>query len=1077
VLASVLAAALRFRVLLAGIAAGLILVGVISLPNIRVDVLPELATGPVLEVQTEALGLSSQEVEQYVTVPMENNLLDGIMDVWDVRSESFPGLSTVDLYFEPGTSLLHARQLITERLTAAYELPNISKPPLLIQPLSSTDRALLIGLRSTTLGPLELSYLARWVVKPRLSGVAGVANVAIFGERDRQIQVLVDPAVLAAKRVTLNQIIETAGDAQLVSPLSYLQGSSPGTGGFLDGPNQRLDIRPVLPLSAPSDLAAVPVSGAPKGLRLGSVATVVEGNQPLIGDAIVGGGSGLVLEVQKLPAANVLAVTNGLDRALDDLRPALSGVQIDTSFFRPASYISSALHNLALVLLIAAALVLIALVALFLEARSLLIAAMSLALSLLVAALFLQALGYTLNALVVTGLLIGTAVVVDDAVGATQQIVQRVRAPGEPGPDEPVYVPVLEACTALRSTLGYATLFILLAMAPVFFSTGLTATFVHPLAIAFALMVVASMVVALTFTPALGLLLLERGPRPRRRAVALRDRLDARYRAVLARALAVPRPLFAGVCVLGLASLAALPFLHEPSPPTFLDRNLVVQWNGPVGASLTEMDRVTQRVVHELQSLPSVADTAAILGRAVSGDQIVDVNSGQIFVAIKPSASYEQAVNAVRAIVEGTPGMRATVSTYETDVLSGVLAPASRDVTVRIYGEDYGQLGALAGQVRALMSHVRGIGSPQVYMPTVQPNIEVSINNGAALAAGVLAGDARREVSTLVSGLTVGNFFEQQAVFDVIVRGVPSVRSNVGNVQNLLLDTSGGGHVRLSQIASVGIHADPVDIQHEALSRYVDVTAPVPGGSVDAARVAVQRELGQIKYPLAYHAEILGSTPASPTSHAVFLSYVLAAVIGMLLLAQAAFDSWRLAAVFLLSLPTALLGGVAVTLATGGTSSLGSDAGLLAVFVFAARQGMLQIAQIRRVQARHGGALTREIVLDASVERLAPSIAATTVTAAFMLPFVVMGNVAGNEITHATAAVVLGGLVTSLLLTQVLLPALSLLLGLTPPIAGAEPPEGVVEAPGPAAPAPVLPPVPLELAPAGSGSPRERGSQ
>src|SRR5581483_3577976 len=232
----VLAGALRFRMLLVGLAAGLIAVGIITLPKMHADVLPELSQGPVLQVQTESPGLSSQEVEQYITVPMENNLLDGIMGVWDVRSQSTPGLSTVDLYFQPGTTTLHARQLVEERLTNSFSLPAVNKPPLLIQPLSSTSRTLMIGLRSTSMNPLELSYLARWVVKPRLSGVPGVANVAIFGQQDRQIQVQVDPAKLAAKHVTLQDVIDTAGNAQLVSPLTYLEGSAPGTGGFLDGP-------------------------------------------------------------------------------------------------------------------------------------------------------------------------------------------------------------------------------------------------------------------------------------------------------------------------------------------------------------------------------------------------------------------------------------------------------------------------------------------------------------------------------------------------------------------------------------------------------------------------------------------------------------------------------------------------------------------------------------------------------------------------------------------------------------------------------------------------------------------------
>ncbi len=262
-LRGLLSGALRFRVLLIGLAVALIAAGAVSLPSMHNEVLPELANGPVLEVQTEAPGLSSTEVEQYVTVPLENNLLDGVMGVWDVRSDSIPGLAKVDLYFEPGTTQFHARQLVEERLTNAFSLPNVAKPPLLIQPLSTSSRALLIGLNSHTVNPLELSYLARWIVKPRLSGVQGVANVAIFGQQDRQIQVQVQPAELGRHGVTLQDIIDTAGNSQLVSPLSYLEGSAPGTGGFLDGPNQRLDIRPVLPLGTPQDLATVPIAGRP----------------------------------------------------------------------------------------------------------------------------------------------------------------------------------------------------------------------------------------------------------------------------------------------------------------------------------------------------------------------------------------------------------------------------------------------------------------------------------------------------------------------------------------------------------------------------------------------------------------------------------------------------------------------------------------------------------------------------------------------------------------------------------------------------------------------------------------------
>jgi Cu/Ag efflux pump CusA len=1030
---SVLAASLRFRMLLVGIAAGLIVLGVISLRQMHTDAVGELASGPVLNVQTEALGLSSQEVEQYVTVPLENNLLDGIMGVWDVRSDSVPGLSSVNLYFEPGTTLLHARQLVQERLTNAYSLPNVSKPPLLIQPLSSTSRVMLIGLSSKSLDPLQLSYLARWVVKPRLSGVPGVANVAIFGQRDRQIQVLVDPARLASDHVTLQQIVDTAGNSQLVSPLSYLEGAAPGTGGFLDGPNQRLDIRPVLPLGAPKDLAAVPITGAPGKQPLGSVTTVVKGSQPLIGDAFVDGNPGLVLAVQKLPSASVLGVTHGLEQALTELRPALAGVSIDSSLFRPASYTSSALHNLALALFIGAVLAVLALVALFFEARSAVITLVSVAVSMMSAALLLQALGYTLNALVILGLLVACAVVVDDAVSATHAIVQRVRGRGDVGIQLPVARLVSEACAELRSTLGYGTVIVLLAAAPVFFSKGLTATFVHPLLLAFALAVLASTVIALTLTPALGMLLFDRGrARPHHRWLA--SRIGFGYERVLRRVLAVPRAPLVGLCALGLVGIVAVPLLGEPAAPSFRDRNLVVQWDGPVGTGLTEMNRITQRVIGELKALPAVGDVGATIGRAVSADQIVDTNSGQLYVTLKPNANYEGGVAAVRAIVASTPGMQADVNTYEGGVLAGVLAPAQHSVDVRIYGQDYGVLGRLAQRVVTMVPRVNGIGIPQVQQPTQQPNIEVTVNDAEAARAGVLPGDARRQVSTLLEGLAVGNFFVDQAVFDVVVHGLPGVGASLSAVRNLLIDTSSGGQVRLGDIAHVSVRPDPVDIRHEAISRYIDVTAPVYGRSVASVQADVQSELSSFNYPLGYHAEIVGGTPEDPTSSAAFLSYVVAAAIGILLLMQAAVSSWRLSGMLFLLLPVSISGGLLVAVASGQTASLGTDAGLLAVFAFAARQELLLAVRIRRLQTQDGGALDRALVLRAAASRLAPASWTAIVVGAVLVPFVVMGDVAGNELTHVAAAVMLGGIASSSLLNLLVVPAVCLAFGQSEPI-------------------------------------------
>src|SRR4051794_4324383 len=315
-----IAGSLRFRLIIVPIAAALLVVGVVQLRKAPVDVLPEYKQ-PVVQVQTDSLGLSAAEVEQLITVPLEQDLLNGVKGVQSVRSDSIPGVSSITLFFERGTDVLRARQLVSERLSQPHAFPSVGSAPQMIQPVSSTNRVMMIALTSKPLTPIQLGVVARWTVRPRLMGIPGVANVAIWGHRDRQLQVLVDPQRLRAHNVSLSRVVHTAGNAQLVSPLTFLNASTPGTGGFLDGPNQRLGVRHVLPFGEPDDLAQVPVEHT--SLRLGQVANVVEDHQPLVGDAVVKGGDrgdGLLLVVEKLPGTNTLALTRRLDDALDEMR-------------------------------------------------------------------------------------------------------------------------------------------------------------------------------------------------------------------------------------------------------------------------------------------------------------------------------------------------------------------------------------------------------------------------------------------------------------------------------------------------------------------------------------------------------------------------------------------------------------------------------------------------------------------------------------------------------------------------------------------------------------------------------------
>jgi Cu/Ag efflux pump CusA len=1040
---SVIATSVRFRLLVVAFAAGIIALAVAWLPGMHSDVLPE--TSPVtVTIQTDAPGLSAPEVEALVTVPLEKNLLEGVMGVTDVTSDSIPGLSQIQLHFGPGTDLYQARQLVQERLTQAFVLPNVSKPPVMLQPVSSTGDVMLIGLTSRHYSQIELSTLARWTIVPQLLGVAGVADIATFGQADQQLQVLVDPARLAAHNITLDQIIETAGDAQLVSPLTYLEGSTPGTGGFVEGPNQRLTIQPVLPFGTPTNLGQVPVAGTagPRPVPLGSVTDIVVGHQPLIGDALVRGQPALVLVVQKLPSASVAAVTNGLDQALAQLRPTLSGVQIDTSLYRPASYMDIAWRNLRVALTASAILAALALIALLLSLRLAAVALIAMGLSLLAGTMVLYLLGYTFNALVTLGLLLALAVVAAEGAGTAQRLMARLRAEASSGSRPSGASLAIAACAELRGPLCAATLAVLAAAAPVALASGLTGAFLRPMALAFMLAVAASMVVALTVTPALAAVLLGGDRQPVRAGGWTRQarpsRLGTAGRATLRLAVRMPRWIFtglclallcvAGLCLSGFRGVGGLPAMH-PGQPQFRDRNLVIGWTGAPGMSLPELDRLAARTSQELAALSAVGDVAATVGRAVSSDQIVATNSAEIWVTIKPSAPYESAVSQVRAIAEGMPGVAGTVSTYESDSMNGVLAAAAPAVTVRLYGSDYGELAQLGRQVEAVMSQTSGLGPPQMQLPVEQPTLNVTVNLAAATRDGLTPGNVRREAATLLSGLTVGNFFEQQRVFDVVVVGAPAVHSSLTSVNNLLLDTVNGGHATLGSLAQVSVAAEPEDITHDAMSPYVDVTAGLSGRSLSSASTAVAGGLGRISFPLGYYAVVQGG-PANPALSGTRLaSYVIAALIGILLLAQAATRSWRLALLVLAALPVPVAAGVVTAFALGAQDTFAAMAGLLGVLAIALQQAFRVTAVIRHAHVADGGRLRPNLVARAAADASGPAITAAVVAAVALLPFIVMGDVAGNELLHTAAAVILAGLVAATLLNTLVLPAACLWFG------------------------------------------------
>jgi Cu/Ag efflux pump CusA len=1024
VVRAIVSTCLRFKLLVVVAAAAFLIVGASQLRRAPVEVLPDF-TPTTVEVQTEALGLSAAEVEQLITVPLEQDLLNGVAFLEDIRSQSVAGLSRILMIFEPGTDVFKARQVVAERLTQAHALPQVSKPPLMLQPLSSTDRVMLVGMSSRSVSALEMGVLARWTIAPRLVGVPGVANVSVWGQEDRQLQVQVDPERLRRQGVRLDQVIETSANALWVSPLTFVEASTPGTGGFIDTPNQRLGIQHESPINTAVDLAKVRVEGTNgRRLLLGDVADVVEDHQPLIGDAVLQDAPGLLLVVQRFPGTNLLDVTRGVEKAINEMKPGLAGVAFDTTVYRPASYVETSINNVTLALLIGVGMLALVLLACF-RWRAALIGVVVVPLSALAAALVLWASGSTINALVVAGLAAALLLVIDDAVVSVDNTMRRVREQRRQGIATSTAEAFVEATLQIRRPLIYATLIAAAATLPLFFLKRLSGAFFPDLLWAYLLALLASAVIALTVTPALSALLFARA-RLNGGGSALGGWLQARYEAGVSRLLPVPSLAFLAAGALLVLAAASAPFLGQSLLPTFKESTVLIRWNGPPGTSLPEMNRVTTLASRELRSLPGVGDVGAHVGRAVTGDQVVGANSGELWVRIDSSADYDATVASIRRVVSGYPGLSHEVQTYSQERVSQALSEADEDVVVRVYGEDLGVLATQATLVRREMSTIDGIAGARVLLPAEEPTLQVRVDLAKADRYGIKPGDVRRAATTLLSGLVVGSLFEQQKVFDVVVWGVPRVRNSVTSVRRLLMDTPEGGHVRLGDVADVSIAPSPGVINRQAVSRYVDVGASVSGRDRDAVVGDVKRTLAGLAFPLEYHAEVLAAA-TQPTG--LLLAIAIAAVIGIFLLLQALFDSWRLAMLAILTVPIGLVGALTAVLASGGRLSFGSYIALLAVFAFGMRCCVLLFDRIRRLEQDEGEEFGSALVLRAAVERFAPMTATALATGLILLAVLIMGSRPGLELLHPVAAVSVGGLITTALFSLFVLPVLYLRFG------------------------------------------------
>ncbi|HUR72771.1 MAG TPA: efflux RND transporter permease subunit [Sporichthya sp.] len=995
----------------------------VQLRGAKVDALPEFGP-PIVEVQTEALGLSAPEVEQLLSGPLERNFLNGLPHLDTVTSRSVPGLSSIKLQFEPGTDIFTARQLVQERLSLSAELANVAKPPQMLQATSASSRVLMVGVSSSKLSLVDLSVLAKFMLRPRLLGVPGVANVAVFGEQPLQLQVQVDPRRLAAKGVTLDQIVTTTGNGLFVSPLTFLQASTPGNGGLVDNSNQRLAVQHILPVRNPADLSRITVveasqpGGAP--VRLGDVATVVQDHPPLIGNATVDSGPGLVLAVEKLPGANTVDVANDVRAALDSLSPGLPDVQFDPSIYRPASYVTTASDNLTKGVGLGLLVLAIGLGLIFLEWRSALVALVLVPLPLLAAAYVLYARGTTFDAMTVAGLFAAVGLVIFDAVAVVGAMGRALRRREQRSTDEAIGT----AVGGIGRSLLYANVICVVALLPVLFLAHLPEKpFLPRIAASFALAVGAATVVALIIAPALLALSRWRARPPVSDARGTRVVSRVHERA-LAPLLRIPAIGVLIALVLAVVGGVAVSQMSSSLRPSFDESDLFVRWEGPPGTSLAETNRVLARAAAEVRAVRGVRDVGSYAGRAVGSDQVVGSASGELWVSLEPKANSDAALADVRQVVAGYPGFSPQVLRYYDNRVARVGETVDSPVAVRVLGADFAVMRTKADEIKSLLDRIPGVTGAAVEQQASEPTIQVSVDLAAAERAGIKPGDVRRGAATLVSGLEVGALYEDQSVFQVVVVGDPTARSSLSAVQDLVIDTPAGGHVRLGDIAQVTVGPSLSLIKHEDVSKTLDVTAGISGRSRGDVLADVRRALATVSFPSENNARLLDDDlNARHTAQWKVAGAGAAAAVLILLLLQAALESWLLALIGVVAIPLALTGAAAAVWADDSVLSLGGLIGLFAVGAVAVRCTVLTLAGLRELEGLDLGLRVADRVAWISRDRAVPVLQGALATALAFVPLLVLGREAGTELIRPMALVILGGLISVVLVDLLVLPA------------------------------------------------------
>ena len=1026
---------IRFHGVIIGLACLLIVYGVYGLSRANLDVFPEFSPTQVV-IQTESPGLSSTLVEQLVTQPIETTL-SGTVGVESMRSQSIPGLSVVTIVFNENTDIYRNRQVIAERLTnLSNQLPKNIVPT--ITPLASSASTVLgMGITSEKRSLMELRTLVDWTIRPHIMAVPGVADVNVLGGDVRQFQILVDPSRLIRYNLSIQEVL--AATARVTG----VRGA-----GYIENNNQRILINTEGQAKNINQLAQMPiVHRNGQTVHLGDLGKVIEGAAPAISAAAINGKEGVYFSVQGQLGANTKAVTEAVEKAMRELAPELQTQQIKfyPALFRPANFIETAVEGVKTDILIGSTLVIAVLFLFLFNVRTAFISAVAIPLSLLAATIVLGYFGTGLNIMVLGGLAIALGEVVDDAIIDTENIFRRLRENCLLNYPLPAHQVVFKASMEVRSSVVYATLIVVLVFLPLLTLSGVAGKLFAPLGYAYISAIVASLVVALTLTPALCYLLfsrgkLESGDPPfiawiKKGYVLLLQRIERNYVMVISLTTLI---IALGLGILPLFKSQFIPNLHEG--------HYIMHMTAVPGTSARESLRIGDKVSEVVSQIKGVKSVTQWVGRAPNAADTFGTHYSEFEVELKSLSGPEQnrVLNSIREELAGETvdndndgkaetgfvGVNFAINTFLTERIEETISGFTASMVINIHGQDLDSLDHDAHKVADILSRISGASEIQIQSPPGTPELTIRLRPERLALYGLQSLDVLENIQAAYEGVQASQVYQDNQVTSVNVMFDRAARDDLREIGLLTLKNPDGKIIYLKDVADISQENGRSKILHAGAKRIQTITCNIHNRDISSFSSEMKKRIKtEVKLSPNNFVTYTGEAEANAKSREDLIVHSLLAAVGVFLMLYIAFGRLRNLLLTFANLPFALIGGVIAAMFTGGWISLGSLVGFVTLFGITLRNSIMMVSHYQHLIDEENCVWSPETCIRGASERLPSILMTALVTALGLLPLAIGSGQPGREIEGPMATIIVGGLVTSTILNLLILPTIMLHFG------------------------------------------------